>query len=181
MHVVRWQEQGAHGLEHLVMDWRHDGVHVDSVIVGQRFGALYGLTYRIECDPHWATRTVTLSLAGGSSLLLRSNGAGRWHDGLGRPLDALDGCFDIDIAATPFTHTLPLQRLKLADGARQFVRVVHVSVPDLELRAVEYAYTCISAGSEYTCEGAFRDSGVTLKVDQDGIVLDYPPLFKRTR
>jgi len=181
MHVVQWQEEGGHGLEHLVMDWRHDGVHVESVVIGQRFGALYGLNYRIECDSHWVTRSVTLALTGGSSLLLRSNGAGRWHDGQGRPLDHLDGCFDIDISATPFTHTLPLQRLKLANDARQFVRVAHVSVPDLEVRALEYAYTCVSAGHTYLCEATFRDAGVTLKVDQDGIVLDDPPRFKRTR
>jgi hypothetical protein len=39
----------------------------------------------------------------------------------------------------------------------------------------------VVAGREYTYEGIFRDFTATLKVDQDGIVGDYPTLFKRLR
>lgn len=181
MRVVRWQALTGHGLEHLVMEWGRDGVRVDSVVIGQHFGALYGLQYRIECTPHWLVEHVSLQLTGGSSLSLRRDRAGHWHDDRGHTLPELDGCIDVDISATPFTHTLPLQRLKLADHAPHVVRIAHISVPDLELRAVEYAYTCVQPGSAYTCRGIFRDLDVPLNVDEDGIVLDYPPLFKRTR
>jgi uncharacterized protein len=181
MRVVRWLAEDGHGLEHLVMERRHDGVWVESVVVGQRFGALYGLQYRIECDAHWAVRSATLNLTGGGSLTLRSDGAGHWCDGHEQALPELDGCIDIDISATPFTNTLPIQRLKLPQSERQFIRVAYISVPDLQVRAVEQAYTCVVAGREYTYEGIFRDFTATLKVDQDGIVGDYPTLFKRLR
>ena len=181
MRVVRWQAEGTHGLEHLVMEWRHDGIRVDSVVVGQRFGAIYGLQYRIECDASWAVRSIVLNVAGGGNLTLYSDGKGHWHDDQNHALPELDGFIDIDISATPFTNTLPIQRLKLAQLERRFIRVVYISVPDLQIRAVEQAYTCVVPGSEYTYEGIFRDFTATLKVDEDGIVLDYPTLFKRIR
>jgi hypothetical protein len=181
MHVVRWQAEGGRGLEHLVLEWRHDRIRVDSVVIGQRMGALYGLRYALECDAQWAVRHASLDLVGGAALQLYSDGAGHWRNGLGADLPQLDGCLDLDIAATPFTHTLPLQRVKPTDHAPHFIRVAHISVPDFELRAVEYAYTCVTPGVEYTCQGTFRDATVSLKVDEDGIVLDYPPLYKRTR
>jgi hypothetical protein len=181
MRVVRWQAESSHGLEHLVMEWRHDGIRVDSVVVGQRFGAIYGLQYQIECDAQWAVQNASLNVAGGGSLTLRSDGAGHWFDSRGSALPELDGCIDIDISATPFTNTLPIQRLKLAQLERSFIRVVYISVPDLQMRAVEQAYTCVVPGSEYTYEGIFRDFTATLKVDGDGIVLNYPTLFKRIR
>jgi len=181
MRVVRWAAEGSHGLEHLVMEWRHDGVQIDSVVIGQRFGALYGLQYRLECDAQWQVQSATLNVAGGGGVTLRRDQAGHWFDGQDRALPELDGCIDIDISATPFTNTLPIQRLKLAQLERQFIRVAYISVPDLQIRAVEQAYTCVVPGSEYTYEGIFRDFTATLKVDEDGIVLDYPTLFKRIR
>jgi hypothetical protein len=82
---------------------------------------------------------------------------------------------------TPFTNTLPIQRLKLKQNEAQEISVVYVSVPDLGLSKFDQRYTCISegkAGGIYKYESL--NSGFTseLKIDEDGMVIDYPGIFK---
>ncbi len=59
--------------------------------------------------------------------------------------------------------------------------MVYVSVPDLRLSKFDQRYTCISQhedGGIYRYESL--NSGFTseLKIDEDGMVVDYPGIFK---
>ena len=80
--------------------------------------------YRVECDAHWHVTHAVLKVMGGGTLELRGDGAGHWRDGSGRALPELDGCIDIDIAATPFTNSLPIGRLgsRAVSGGRSTSR-----------------------------------------------------------
>ena len=100
-------------VEHLTFDRSSGGIVVESAVVGQRYGRAYRLAYRVECDAHWHVTHAVLKVMGGGTLELRGDGAGHWRDGSGRALPELDGCIDIDIAATPFTNSLPIGRLEL--------------------------------------------------------------------
>ncbi|HEY4801315.1 MAG TPA: putative glycolipid-binding domain-containing protein [Paraburkholderia sp.] len=187
MREVRWASETGEGIEHLAFDAnsgpkfgeKGDTIRAESVVVGERYGKSYGLCYAIECDARWRVRWAALRVMGGRSLVLHSDGEGHWRDGEGRALDALDGCIDIDIAATPYTNTLPIRRLGLARGERQPIRVVYIAAPELEPRPVEQAYVCIERDREYRYEGIFRDFTANLRVDEDGLVIDYPTLFRR--
>jgi hypothetical protein len=94
-------------------------------------------------------------------------------------LSAIEGCIDIDIAATPFTNTLPIRRLQLAEGERRPISVAYIATPDLQVTRVEQAYACIGLNREYRYEGIFRNFTANLQVDADGLVIDYPTLFTR--
>ncbi|NIF56312.1 MULTISPECIES: putative glycolipid-binding domain-containing protein [Burkholderiaceae] len=179
MRELRWASEEGDGIEHLMFDARDDGFAVESVVVGQRYGKTYGLHYRVRCDTQWRTRHAWLKIVGGGELELHGDGAGRWHDGHGLTLGALEGCIDIDIAATPLTNTLPIRRLKLAKGERRPIEVAYVSTPELQVTRAEQAYTCIEPDREYRYEGLFRDFTADMRVDRDGLVIDYPTLFTR--
>jgi hypothetical protein len=179
MREVRLASEEGDGIEHLVFDARDEGVFVESAVVGQRYGKGYGLYYRVHCDPHWRVRDGYLKIMGGGELALHSDGAGHWHDGQGMTLAAIEGCIDIDIAATPFTNTLPIRRLQLAEGERRPIEVAYLSTPDLQVTRVAQAYTCIALNREYRYEGIFRNFSANLSVDEDGLVIDYPTLFTR--
>lgn len=179
MREVRWTSEEGEGIEHLVFDAREDGFLVESALVGQRYGKGYGLCYRLRCDERWRARDLFMRVMGGGQLELHGDGEGHWHDGHGKTLSAIEGCIDIDIAATPFTNTLPIRRLQLAQGERQPIAVVYVSTPDLKVTRVEQAYSCIELNREYRYEGIFRDFAANLKIDDDGLVIDYPTLFTR--
>jgi hypothetical protein len=112
---------------------------------------------------------------------LHSDGQGHWQHGDGRIIDELESCIDIDIWPTPFTNSFPIRREPLAVGERRRFHMAWISAPDLTFHPKPQAYTRLANqlylfedldGSGYTAE---------LSVDQDGIVLDYPDLFRRVK
>ena len=180
MREVRWTPEEGEGVEHLAFDARADGFYAESVLVGERDGRAYGLMYRVKCDPQWRTLHAWLKVTGGPELELHGDGEGNWRDGHGLVLPSLAGCIDIDIAATPYTNTLPIRRLQLAKSAREPIAVVFISTPDLQVSRVEQAYTCVEPDSDYRYEGIHTGFAAELKVDEDGLVIDYPTMFTRT-
>jgi uncharacterized protein len=179
MREVRWESEEGKGIEHLAFDARDEGFFVESALVGQRYGKAYGLYYRVRCDRRWRVNYAFLKVMGGGELELHSDGDGHWRDCHGLLLSAIEGCIDIDIAATPFTNTLPIRRLQLAEGERQPIVVAYIATPDLQVTRVEQAYSCVELNREYRYEGIFRDFAANLKIDDDGLVIDYPTLFTR--
>src|SRR5829696_1002972 len=86
------------------------------------------------------------------------------------------------VAGMPFTDTLPIRRLGLAPGESAEVTVAYFDGAELQPWPEPQRYTCHEKGDS---GGRYRflslDGGFTadLPVDADGLVLDYPGLFKR--
>jgi uncharacterized protein len=112
-------------------------------------------------------------------LHLLTDGRGHWRHRDGRPVEELDDCIDIDIWPTPFTNSFPLWRVPLAIGERREFLMAWISAPDMTLTAQPQAYTRL-AERLYRFENldgsGFR---ADLPVDEHGLVVDYPGLFKR--
>ena len=167
------------GLEHLLLT----ECAADSVVLA--FDDEHGpfrLSYRLTWDGSWRLRDAELVLAterSTRSLRLQTDGRGHWRDGHDRAIAALDGCMDIDIWPTPFTNTFPIRREPLALGERRQFLMAWVFAPDLTVRAQPQAYTRL-ADRLYLFESLDgSDFQAKLPVDEDGIVLDYPDLFRR--
>ncbi len=167
------------GLEHLLL-----AEHVaDSIILA--FDEQHGpfrLTYRLTWDELWRLGDAEMVVATESftrSLTLKTDGQGHWRHGDGRAIVELDGCTDIDIWPTPFTNSFPIWREPMAVGERREFRMAWVFAPDLAIQPQPQAYTRL-ADRLYLFENldgnGFR---AELPVDEDGIVLDYPDLFRR--
>jgi uncharacterized protein len=136
------------------------------------------LHYRIDCAPDWSTRRLSLRFGDQPPRVILGDGTGAWRSSEGEALDLIAGCIDVDISATPFTNTLPIRRLKLAAGEQASVDVVYIAAPSLDLRREIQAYTCLVPGQRYRFES--RDGfEAVLEVDEHGLVLDYPGLFRR--
>ena len=109
-----------------------------------------------------------------------SDAAGRWTDADDREIDELAGCVDVDLAATPFTNTLPIRRLDWRVGQARDLRMLYVQVPELTIRAQAQRYTCLALDDDGATYRFASESFVTdIRVDQDGLVLDYPDLWRR--
>ncbi|MBE9182758.1 putative glycolipid-binding domain-containing protein [Oculatella sp. LEGE 06141] len=173
------KEREGVGLEHLLLTERV----ADSVVLA--FDEEHGpfrLTYRLSWDESWRLHDAELVVAtehSTKSLSLRTDGQGQWRDGDGQSNAKLDGCVDIDIWPTPFTNSFPIRREPMAVGERRQFRMAWVSAPDLTVHPQQQAYTRLSERL-YLFEN-LDGSGFTaqLPVDEDGIVLDYPDLFRR--
>jgi hypothetical protein len=185
---VYWAPLEGPGCEHLRLETGRDGASADSVILLCRDGAALRCRYRLDTDPGWRLRALTLELLDREEgdtptrVELEADGAGKWRvDGAAEP--ALDGCLDVDVQVTPLTNTLPIRRLGLAEGESADIRVAYVPVPGLDPRPAEQRYTCLKPlgpdGGRYLYEGLFRGFAAELAVDSDGLVIDYPETFRR--
>ncbi|GGD94546.1 transcriptional regulator [Aureimonas endophytica] len=178
--TLRWRPVEGEGLEHLDLRPVTGGIMASAAVIGERGGVPYGARYLILCDESWRVVEFGVSGTDGRGLLMRSPEPGRWLDSQNRPLPAFDGCLDIDLAATPFTNTLPIRRLGLGpDQGTVELAMVYVPFDSLEPLVDRQRYTALRDGELYRYEAADRSFTADLPLDADGLVLDYPGLFRR--
>ncbi len=180
-----WTPWEGKGLEHLRLRLEETGIEADGVVIGEEDGVAFRARYVIRCDPGWRTREMVVDpLDGRGPLHLRSDGEGNWSDASGRSVPELEGCTDVDLSVTPFTNTLPIRRLDLGEGGSSEIAVVYVDVPDMRLDVSRQRYTCLERNADgglyrYEDRGSVRGFTADLPVDADGLVLDYPGIFRR--
>src|SRR5258708_13894080 len=172
------------GLEHLHMSPSNDRIATDSIIIGIEDHIPYRSWYEMVCDTNWKVRELGLILLSSRSrsIKIRSDGEGHWTTISGEPVSSLDGCIDVDISVTPFTNTLPIRRLALSPGQSAELQVVYVTIPEMELKPARQRYTCLdlsAQGGIYRYEGLASGFTTEFPVDKDGLVIDYPGLWKR--
>jgi hypothetical protein len=182
---VMWSPVDAPGLEHLRLTVEASEITADGEIITTQFGNRpLRIDYWVQCDAQWRVRQLRVSTEGIEPLavILTSDGAGHWVDEQGNARSDLDGCIDVDIMATPFTNTLPIRRLPWKPGQSADLTVAYVTLPTLEVVPAPQRYTSLETGPN---GGRFRyeslSSGYTneLPVDGDGLVLDYPGIWRR--
>lgn len=182
---VFWGAEDGPGVEHLQLTLGPDGIAASGTIAGVDSGGPFRARYRIVCDAGWRVRGLAVDAAtphGAPALGLSADGDGRWTTRSGDPLPALDGAVDVDLSASPSTNTLPIRRLSLAPGEAARVRVVYVRVPALTLAALDQRYTCLARtplGGRWRYESLDAPFTAELDVDAEGLVRDYPGLFRR--
>ena len=180
---IFWQPWETLGLEHLHLHVSSDGVVADSVVLGIDAGELFRVRYVLRCDEHYRMRNLLIEcLDNQEHIALHADGYGHWTHENGAPLSDLDGCIDVDISATPFTNTLPIRRLQLLPGEAHDIHVVYIAVPSLRVRVEAQRYTCLERhanGAMWQYRSLGSDFVADLAVDADGLVIDYPQLFRR--
>lgn len=180
--VLRWTDAEGHGLEHCLLTLGAGGLTLEGVVAGTRDGDC-GAHYTLQADAAGRTREVRLRYVGGPELHLTVNESARWHDAIrDTQLPDLDGCLDVDLGITPSTNTLPIRRLRLGVGQSADIRAAYIPLPS----EITGAFVPRPVLQRYgrTAERSWRyhqpDAGFTadLVVDDLGLVLDYPQLFR---
>ncbi len=186
---VIWSYPAGPGMEHMRLSREGDGYLADGLYLGRgESGAPYRLRYVVELDKDWGMRSLKATLlqgetGGPTEIALTIDNSGDWRDADGGIVADLGGCHEADIAATPFTNTLPIRRLALSAGESAEISVAYIEAPDLRVHPVRQRYTCIRpygpAGGLYKYEALFRTMSGDLSVDSDGLVIDYSGHFER--
>ena len=174
---------GRSRLGHLRLAVQDDGIFADGMVIGVTGGRPLRVAYEVRCDADWRVRALRVGVPGPEpGVDLRSDGEGNWKMPDGRVVPELQGCIDADISVTPFTNTLPIQRLSLAPEESAELFVAYVESTELQAWPEPQRYTCLEKSER---GGLYRflslDGGFTadLPVDANGLVLDYPGLFRR--
>jgi len=181
---IMWTPWSEPGLEHLHLLQQDGNILADSIIVGVSNRLPFRLHYEITCDSNWKVKELGLTLLSGNreSIKIQTDGQGHWSTHTGDPVPSLEGCIDVDISATPFTNTLPIRRLALSPGQSAELLVAYASIPEIELKPERQRYTCLEWNTDrglYKYEGLESGFSTELPVDSEGLVIDYPGLFKR--
>jgi hypothetical protein len=140
------------------------------------------LDYRIECDPAWRTLVARVTGWVGDesiSLDLAADDARRWTLN-GAACPAVLGCDDLDLSFSPSTNLLPLRRANLAVGQQVAVRSAWLRLPGCTLEPLEQTYERLNESTyRYVADLAGGPFTATLEVDDVGLVVDYPGLWRR--
>ncbi len=175
-----WTPWDGPGLEDLRLTIDGDAVRADGLIISVAEDGPFRVRYSVRCDAAWRVREARVARLDRAVMpvALRADGEGRWTTPEGEALPELDGCIDIDIIGTPFTNTLPIRRLNLRAGESRDLTMAYIWVPELTVTPDPQRYTRLAA---YRYRFDSRDSDFTaeLPLDEDGLVLDYPGLFRR--
>jgi hypothetical protein len=172
---ILWRRVDTVGLEAARVYGDDDGWYLDGSAIFLHEGNPCRLEYLIECDTNWLTTGATIDGWVGDEviaheILVSENGEWYLDD---EEIEGVRGCVDIDLNFSPITNVLPLRRLDLQIGESKSGTAAWLRFPSFELEMLEQTYTRVnesmveyqSRGGEFTCE---------LKVNADGLVLDYP-------
>lgn len=176
-----WTGREYDSLENCLVDTMENGTEINSVIVGSNGHKIYRVEYRIKTNPQWETLFFEVKSQHSDKIScyrFESNGKGNWMTN-GKPAPQFNGCMDIDISLTPFTNTLPINRLKLPQEDSQEIQVIYLDILAQQIVPVRQKYTCLSE-TTYRYENVPNDFEAVVTVDEVGLVVDYPQLFIRT-
>jgi uncharacterized protein len=176
-----WTGREYYSLENCLVNTTDTGSEINSVIVGKYGGELYRVEYHIKTNQHWETIFLEVKSQHSNQrkhLLFESDAKGNWMFD-GKPADQFKGCTDVDIPLTPFTNTLPINRLKLTPGEERQIHVIYVDLLERQIMPVKQKYIRLSK-TTYHYENIPNDFEADIEVDEQGFVVDYPSLFVRT-
>jgi hypothetical protein len=181
MKTVVWKPVEYEGMEYLMLADRETIHMAHSVVICAEKRNAFRLDYQVLCDRNYVVRHVQLHIDSDSHLYLERNEYGTWSNDIVR-IGELEGCIDVDITATPFTNTLPIRRIDWKVGQSETLKMAYITVPELTLSVNRQRYTCLEKsadGAKFRFESVDSDFTAVITVDADGLVLDYPGLFRR--
>lgn len=178
--VVIWKRLADYNsVEHCLVTASNTDITISSAIAGTVDEKAFEVNYSLLLDSGWSAKEVYIEyiIDGTPQSWHYVNMAGGWLGGNdAQPLHC--DCIDVDISVTPFTNSLPINRLKLQPGQTAQIEVLYFDVMARNVFTTRQIYTC---ADERTYKFEVTDGSFTavLTIDGDGMVTGYPGLFER--
>ncbi|TDE28785.1 MULTISPECIES: putative glycolipid-binding domain-containing protein [Flavobacterium] len=177
---IIWTGKLYHSIEHCTLTKTLVGNEITSTIIGVYKNQIYKVDYHIKTNKNWEITFVTLRTLVDNSdeLLTLEKKDGKWllND---KPNYDLQNIFDIDISLTPFTNTLPINRLQLKGNERKVIEVLYFDILEKQIKKVKQIYTRLGT-DRYIYENYDKSFKTEIKIDKQGLVVEYPKLFEMT-
>lgn len=177
--VIVWKSTYVNTTEYTTIKFT-DNIQVNGQITGQGLGKFFNINYQLEINQQWEIQGLKINFVSDSSfnISLHRNEKKQWLNEKGEILSKLNNCTDVDITLTPFTNTLPINRLNLAIGESKEIEVVYFDLPTNKFNPAKQRYTNLGNGV-YKYENLSSGFTSNLQVDDDGLVLNYPGIWHR--
>ncbi|MCT7661636.1 putative glycolipid-binding domain-containing protein [Mycobacterium sp. CPCC 205710] len=141
----------------------------------------FSASYDLVTDETGATKRLSLTLTLAErerQLSIARDEENMWlvQDHQGSKRAAFDGALDVDLILSPFFNALPIRRNGLHQRSESIAcPVVYVRLPDLSVDPAMISYSSAPDGIKVHSPAA----ETTVRVDDDGFILDYPGLAAR--
>lgn len=177
---IIWTGKFYNSIENCLLKETTTGNEIKSTIIGDYKKKIYKVEYYIRTNTKWQTKSVTLfsEFDNSNEFLTLKNKNGKWFLN-SKLIKDYKNIFDIDISLTPFTNTLPINRLKLKNNQRQVIDVLHFDILAKQVKPVKQIYTRLKANN-YIFENYDKSFKANLEIDKQGLVVNYPKLFEMT-
>lgn len=177
--LARWTRLDQPGREEARLQRTYLGWNLSGRVVVEEEGRDYALSYEVACDERWRTLFALVECRVGAETFgttvqsqdgsWRLNGAEAYRD---------ERVLDVDLAFTPATNTLPIRRLNLVAGESAEVHAAWLTFPEFELQSLDQVYARESDRTyRYSSNGGTFQR--TLTVDEEGLIVEYPGLWRR--
>ena len=175
--MMSWESPLSRRLETVRVVTTERGLRANGYII-EAGTEPYGASYQFLVDAAGRTRRLTVqtdSAEGERHLALTRTPGGPWvveSTAGSRPLFALNGAEDLELDASTFTPTLGLRRLGNPERIRHrahSLTIGCISMPTLEVRAVEYEYTFGDDDKAYV-KGP--EGQLDLTIDERGFIVE---------
>jgi hypothetical protein len=157
-----------------------ENIVVKSTIVGYSNDAPFKADYQLHLSSDWVVSFFQVKACLGNveqSLELSHNGIGNWYIH-GREEKRLQGCVDIDISITPFTNSIPVNRIQPSPGVATNIEVVYLDVLNFDILREPQQYTQLNSNAyRFSSDGGNFLADITM--DDLHLVTHYPGLFQR--
>ncbi|MGI2327957.1 putative glycolipid-binding domain-containing protein [Planococcus sp. YIM B11945] len=175
-----WENKDTFGCEYLKFTVAEHSFFAESTGIYLEPNYPIQINYQIALDRAWRTKSVAIQNRSGNKLQLTSTGTGNWFDEHGNQLDKLTGSIDVDLSATPFSNTFPINRSDWKTGQTREFDMAYIFVPLLEVQKMKQTYTFIETKGKNKVS-KFQSPGFEslILVDENGFVVEYPQLFSR--
>ena len=141
--------------------------------------------YDLQTDDRGATKrlgmTVTLAERERQLAVARDE-ENMWMvtDHQGESRAAFDGALDVDVVFSPFFNALPIRRCGLMERADSItVPTIYVRLPEMSVTSAMVSYSSPAPGTAEGINVHSPVSEITLTVDADGFIVNYPDLAER--
>jgi hypothetical protein len=180
---AKWQDWFDKTTEECFVQFEGDRIRAEGVIRGTN--PEFRVQYRITLNSEWEFREAEIQSKDakdeGKQIFIASDGKGKWTDYKNQRLEGLEEAVDVDFILTPFTNSLPVKRLQLPRGESADITVASIAFPSLTLTPDQQRYTCIEPNRLYRFDSLTSDFTQDIAFDEEGLVADYPQMFKRIK
>jgi len=178
---ITWQGIADQTLEKFSCEVLENSFDVYSEIRGRADGIAVILNYHISINRQWEVyyASLNLNLDNEPYAQILTKGVDRQWQLNGKPAPEFDKCVDIDITLTPFTNSLPINRLNMELHEKNLIDVIYFDIIEKTVKPAKQVYEKLS-NRTYKFQTVPNDFEAIIAVDEDGFVTSYPGLFSRT-
>ncbi|MEQ1585397.1 MAG: putative glycolipid-binding domain-containing protein [Cyclobacteriaceae bacterium] len=177
MKTIIWQGIHFNTSEILSIEFLENKRLFKGHIIGEANGSPLHVSYDLLIDNTWNVQSISISSNTDTAFdIFMERKDNRWYDGNGKHYKELDDAIDIDISLTPFTNTLPINRLHLEKGIAQEITVLYFNLSKNEFRPLKQRYMNLGNG-KYQYHNIETHYTSIIQTDVDGYVIDYPGIW----